>query len=184
MKTINRCIIYISILACLCLSLGGCGKKDYAGYYIYDSGDMELSSNIAMEVDKDGTVIYMVSENDASTNVNQIWAVSHKGTIEPEENAGLVYFTTQCYEFHHFEDEDSSLAKYCPAKLTISDDGKRAYFSADSDEWVTDVFEIVSEKEFIEFTGKTSPEHNKRFIEWMGDRFMTEAEYENQDWSD
>lgn len=180
MRKIVSFIACIAVLSCI---LVGCGKKDYTGYYIYDSGDNKEMVNVAMEIDKDGTVIYLQSENKIGADRYR-WASSHKGTFDKGENEGLAYFTTQVYSYDGCHEEQSDFAKYSPIKLTISEDGKKAFFSADSESWNTDTLDIVSEKEFREFTEKTSPEEGKRFILWNGERFMNNNEHTNQEWEE
>ena len=172
-----------TLLAAICMLmlgaiLAGCGKPDYTGFYICDGGNNDSEINSAMQIFKDGTVIYMNSSNNEYGGA-RLYSLSSKGYIESGKDEGLIYLKTQSFALNANEEEAATYAKYCPLKFAFSDDKKRAYLSADSDEWYADTFEKVSEKEYNAFI-EESTARGKYFILWEGDSFMSYSDYTSQ----
>lgn len=49
--------ILLGLITACTIFLAGCGKPDYSGYYIYDSGNGDYEVNVAMTIDKHGNVL-------------------------------------------------------------------------------------------------------------------------------
>lgn len=49
--------ILLGLITACTIFLAGCGKPDYSGYYIYDSGNGVYEVNVAMTIDKHGNVL-------------------------------------------------------------------------------------------------------------------------------
>ena len=135
--TIKKRLWLLAMVFVLALAtFTGCGARkpgirDYVGYYTLFFED---SYNIAMEIRKDGTVVYM---NERSG--------SHRGTIEIEEDVAVIYLLK---EYDSGREKNSSYAKYCPLTLKLVNSGKQGMLSSEHDNWITDSFDVVDKETF------------------------------------
>lgn len=127
--------------------LNGCGSKepkpkDFAGYYtlITDRG-----TGIAMQISKDGTVLYL---NERSG--------SHRGTLEIKDGEAVIYLSKE-YEPGSGGEKSSHYIQYCPLTFTLVDDGKSGLLSSEHENWNADFFDAVDKKTFETFIDEECP---------------------------
>lgn len=128
-------IICLAVLM-LAAALAGCGskkEKNVDGYYVFAPTSVG-SGTYALEI-HGGTAIMHHSHAGSKTV---------EGNVEITDEGADLYFEASR------ELVLQTLSKYNPFHVRISNDGERMYFSSDSENWITDTYEVVSKKEFEE----------------------------------
>ncbi len=130
-------VLLIAVMCVLCLC--SCGKKgsklkDYVGYYTYTSGDNYYT---ALEISKDGAVIYRVFRD--------YYVGTTYGTMDVADNKGHFYNTN--YE----GDSNLNWTNCFPLTLTLINDGKGLYVESDTDTWIPDSYNRVDEELYTAF---------------------------------
>lgn len=158
MKNLNKGFVGVILMTCFLVAVTACGSRekgskasDYTGYYTLRLKDY----NIALQINKNGDVTYM-HERDGS----------HRGTLEMDEDSALIYLNAA---YSAKGETNSSYAKFCPLRLTLTGGGKQGFLSSDHSNWSPDSFEVVDKKTFEEFIDVES----KNLVTWDGKTWNT-----------
>ncbi len=117
-------VIAIAAIALLVIIISG--KKDkYSGYYICN---INGQSCYAIQIDGDRVTGYGTGT-----------LPYHEGSIS----------TTDSHAYADFTDRDWE--RYSPFTITLSEDGRKMYFSSDDSRWSTDTYYVVGKSEYESF---------------------------------